>query len=447
MGDLTELQKQVSDTMHEKGWNPKEIQHESPAIERVIADIQGVKPPRYSKTVQPVDGSYLSASARHKPALANRLADNLSQRVMRSLAPVRGKVMQNPVESAAQIALGAKSVEKSQALYNMLGLLDKFYGNDVIESRYSLSAQMYAQYLQQPNKSNPGESAPAGDVTEDFGQGHSDLSDHMSMFQEWIETAEPFFRLISKHIDRTMNPVNTSRIKHTRIEDEDGDHTDLEQLDLAQFSKISSESLQTFAASPQLTGLFLDEMTMEIKYRHEMRRYIDVFVVDQSGSMAGYHILRAAAFIFNRLEKVEKGDAMVAIMEFDTAARMYNIPKELAEDKPRWLIDTKKKAQWAMKNVVRKYVSMAGGGTDIPVGVKAGVELAYKMEEYGGVMPNITVVTDDDTSISSLDPKTLPMPVNGLALKGNTYLQNFCVATGGMYNNLEQITLNVRNLE
>lgn len=445
-------QADIAGSARKHGMNDGDIRNEMPAMEQVLSDLSGKTMPRYSKHHRPFDGSYLSGYAINKPSMANAMLQNLSQRVGKSLSPVAPVVYggdEEAMEHTMAIASGAQAMKEVESFYQRMGLLRQIYrGGDVVEDRYALSSDMYAQYIMEQMGGGGGSDSDSSDdndieVEEASGPGHDETEKRIEKFKEWVMTLEPYMRILSKYIDKTIG-APTERIKNTRVDNEDGEELDVVELDVNQLAKMTQDSFTTLASNRHWAALNIEDMTMEQRYDNKTKRYIDVFVVDNSGSMNGDPIFKAATYLYNRLEKVVKGWAMLAVIEFSTNANTYLIPEELAEGKPRWLIDTPKKAKWAMKHIIYRYANMNGGGTDIPAGVKRGIELSLEMEKhYGGHKPNITVITDDDGSIARLDPETIDIPVNGLALSDNYQLQNFCIKTGGTYYNLDEIKLSV----
>lgn len=443
-------QADIAGSAVQAGMKDNDMRNEMPAMEQVLSDLSGKAMPKYSKYHQPYSGSYLSGYAKNKPSLANAMLENLSQRVGKGLSPVAPMVYgggESAMDHTMAIAMGAQGMKEVESFYKRMGLLKDIYrGGDIVEDRYALSSNMYAQYLmEQMGGSGGNGNDEEGSEIEvgEGGEGHDDMEGNIQKFHDWVISLEPYMRILSKYIDKTIG-APTERIKQTRVDDEDGEELDIVELDVNQLAKMTQDSFTTLAVDRHWAALNIEDMTMEQRYENMTKRYIDVFVVDNSGSMNGDPIFKAATYLYNRLEKVVKGWAMLAIIEFSTSANTYLIPEELADDKPRWLIDTPKKARWAMKHIIYRYANMSGGGTDIPSGVNRGVELSKKMEEhYGGIKPNITVITDDDYSISSLSPESINIPVNGLALSSNHHLQNFCIRTGGTYYNLDEIRLDV----
>lgn len=441
--ELSERQLNIVGNLTAAGWNQDQIAYELPAVERIVDDLEGVKPSRFSARNKPPQGSYL-ANSTESPGMANALINNLSQRVMGALNPAaRAITKQRPIDVARMIAVGAKSIEENRSIWEGMGLMNKVYGgSDVVENRYAMAAEMLSNYLQ--THPMPDWDMPMGKASDKPPCGlcpnpTMDFSAFIDEFKDWMDSMEYHMQLVSKEIDRTIGSP-ASRIKHLKIYDEEGDKTDITDLDWSNFNRITPDSLAILASDKTVAALTIDTYTMTEQYIEETRKYIDVFVVDQSSSMSDYGcIIKACAFLLNRLDKVIDGYAMCAVIDFDTKARIYELPRNIAGDKPLWMIDTPEKAKWAKLNIVKQYASFVGGGTSIPAGVNKGIELSKEMEKHGGILPNITVVTDDDNSIAQLDASLITIPVNGLALKGNTDLQDFCISTGGGYNNMQLI--------
>lgn len=452
MSELSQRQRKIISRMSDAGWNGTKINYELPAMEAVNAVLESDELPTYSSNNPPPKGSYLFHQGQIRPQRANALVQNLGQRIALNLRPVASQLyFKDSVEVTQAIAEGAQAIDQTKSFYDQMGLLkDLYIGEDIVESRYAASAQLYAKFLMEEASSSLSSMGTEGDGNPQMNtadaeeyDGDPNMQAEIKKFAKWVATLEPYMRIISKYIDKTIG-APTQRIKKTKTQDPEGDEVDIVDLDIMQMNRMTYDSLATFAVDRKWATLNLDNMTMEERYTTMTKKYIDVFVVDNSGSMDG-HIFRAASYLWNRLDKVVKGWAMLAIVEFTTGASVIQLPESIAQGKPRWLIDTPEKAKWAMENIIMRYANFTGGGTDIPAGVREGIKLSQKMEEeFNGHKPNITVITDDDTSIAMMNPKdTSGIPVNGLALSENTPLQNFCIQTGGTYYNLDQIEMNL----
>lgn len=498
MNNDMEMREEIAKRLvNDTNWSDGGVAYELPAIVRIANDLVGAETPPYSAKNPTRPGEYTHQFARRGQfAQANAVLNNLSSRVQSSLNRNKSfkSSREDALDTAINIANGARALGNSGTLYRELGLLNRIYSDgDPLESRYAFAAEMYEQFKNDPSQNQPNDFGeeqeeqqfdPFGDMSEldgdpgDFGDGDGSPGDfdadendnqdgesdflpedrsgnknpgakQLQKFYDYVAAAVPWLELISKYIDHAIE-TPAKRHKTTRIQDDEGDEIDLEDLSLDKLSRISQESMSIFASNRKLAALTLDDMTYAEQYKTESKKYIDVFVVDNSGSMSGDRIFRAAAFIYNRLDKVIKNQAMLAIVQFDDSTNLFLLPRDLAKDEPRWLINTPEKAKWVQRKLLLRYARMTGGGTNIPLGLIAGVKIAEKMQEWGGVLPNVTIVTDDDNGIlymSSTLRKMVTMPVNGIALANNDSLIKFCDSTGGMYNALEQIEMNAAKLQ
>lgn len=486
--------------MNEHSWPASQARYEMPAIGRITTDLEGGEYPPYGRTFKPDKNSYISQFVRKdgQYTMANNMLNNVADRVRRALE--RNKKYdpraQSPEETSLAIANGAKALSESEELYRFLGLWDDIYRDkNVVENRYARAAEMYESYMNNPpSDSDPfenmgmpekfdpssldseanestGDSESDPDEYDDDGDGDEEESGNeesennaveapqlggsqnpsdkeIKKFYEYIKYGLPYFDLISQFIDRCVD-TPAKRTTASKIQDDMGDHFEIEDMDLDKIHRMTQDGLAMLASDRALTAVMIEDLTIWEQYKTESYKYIDVFVVDNSSSMARPdRIFKALAFIYNRLDKVIEGKAMLGIVEFDTGTRVLTLPKRLIlPNRPSWMIETPEQAKWMQKYLIRRYCAGVNGGTNIPAGVATGVKMARKMEELGGVLPNITVVTDDDSSAALIDPSTVNMPVNGIGCANNSHLAIYCAKSGGMYNNLEQVETNPNKIK
>lgn len=428
------------------------IRQEYPAIDGLLYGLNHMVPPRYdNKTNHVPQDSYLSGYQK-RPVIASAMRDNLVNAVVHELNN-QGYEQREPIEHIVEkIAAGAAAIEEREYAYRNAGLLNPIYGSsDIVEHRYALAAKFLAQKQKQDDagggqrKQGDPDGMEYQEATGDPDSGHGE--DDIEEFINHILRLEPYMPIISKYIDQCFG-APTERVRHTKVADEDGEKIEIVDFDFDNPSNITLDSLVTMAVpNAHYNAMMMDELTAEERYTELTKKYIDVFVVDQSSSMSSnQYIIRAAAYLYNRLEKVIKGWAMLSIVEFNTQAKIMTLPKELAGDDPAWMIDTPKKAQYMQQSIIERYLNFHGGGTNIPSGVYAGARLAIEMEKHGGILPNITVITDDDYSITECDHGQVKMPVNGVGVKYNQEMENYCIMTGGKYYHIDDISLNPKQI-
>jgi uncharacterized protein with von Willebrand factor type A (vWA) domain len=145
-------------------------------------------------------------------------------------------------------------------------------------------------------------------------------------------------------------------------------------------------------------------------------------LVDGSGSMSGKRHFKATGVVMNRLKAVLSGDAEVFVSVFDTS--MGKVERASTPEEARKLI--KKFAEG----------NFSGGGTDIAAAVRTAHKFIEKAIADGAALyrPEVVVLTDDDTSITSLKKAEIPgTRVHGFAMEcQNKSLVAFAQSTGGV---------------
>ena len=152
------------------------------------------------------------------------------------------------------------------------------------------------------------------------------------------------------------------------------------------------------------------------------RKQAIFILLDGSGSMSGRKHWKATGVVMNRLKAVLSGDAVVYLSVFDTQISKPDCAS--TPEKARALIQKFSKGNYS------------GGGTDIAAAVKAAYQFIEKEIEAGAALyrPEVVVLTDEDTSVSSLRKSEIPgTRVHGFAMeRKNPSLVAFARSTGGV---------------
>ncbi|MFA6018124.1 MAG: vWA domain-containing protein [Patescibacteria group bacterium] len=193
---------------------------------------------------------------------------------------------------------------------------------------------------------------------------------------------------------------------------------------LGELSRVSPTAWATRQENP--TYFLYQAVTGQLPIRERVttiEKKQSIFIlVDGSGSMSGKRHWKATGVVMNRLKAVLAGDAEVFLSVFDTS--MGHVDHAGTPEEARKLV---KKFQ--SKN-------FSGGGTDIAASIKAAHAFIEKKIAEGAALyrPEIVVLTDDDTSVSSLKRTDIPgTKVHGFAMDvANKSLIDFARSTGGV---------------
>jgi uncharacterized protein with von Willebrand factor type A (vWA) domain len=193
---------------------------------------------------------------------------------------------------------------------------------------------------------------------------------------------------------------------------------------LGELSKVSPSAWATRQQSP--TYFLYQAVTGALPVRERVtrmeRKQAIYILVDGSGSFSGRKHFKATGVVMNRLKAVLTGDAVVWVSVFDT-----DLSKAVCANTPE-------EARKLIKEFSER--NFSGGGTDIAGAVKAAHQDIEKRIKKGEALyrPEVVVLTDDDTSVSSLKISEIPgTRVHGFAVESkNPSLVALAKATGGV---------------
>lgn len=194
--------------------------------------------------------------------------------------------------------------------------------------------------------------------------------------------------------------------------------------DMAELAKVSTPAWATYCKNKSyfLYQAVSHQLPVRERVTRVERKQAIFILVDGSGSMRGKKHWKATGVVMNRLKAVISGDAEVFVSVFDTKlgkVRRASNPQE---------------ARDLMRDFARG--NFTGGGTDIAESVKAAHKFIEDAIKGGAALyrPEICVLTDEDTSVSSLSRGDIPgTRVHGFAMEvANTSLVSFAKSTGGV---------------
>ena len=229
---------------------------------------------------------------------------------------------------------------------------------------------------------------------------------------------------VSRHLD-TLSKLRVRRKSEPEV-DPDGD--EVRSRPIKGLSELARVNKTAWATRTRSSAYFLyqavsGQLTVRERIRRSEQKQILFILLDGSGSMdSGQRHYKATGVVMNRLKAVIQGDAEVHLAVFD--GRMYE---------PRSARNSAE-AKALMQSVLQQNYS--GGSTDIAGAIRSAEGWIEKEMEGRDDLyrPEIVVLTDDDTSISSLSIAELHgTKVHGFAMeRSNKSLVDFCKSTGGI---------------
>lgn len=229
---------------------------------------------------------------------------------------------------------------------------------------------------------------------------------------------------VSRHLD-TLSKLRVRRKSEPEV-DPDGD--EVRSRPIKGLSELARVNKTAWATKSRSSAYFLyqavsGQLTVRERIRRSEQKQILFILLDGSGSMGdGQRHYKATGVVMNRLKAVVQGDAEVHLAVFDGKMYEPHSARNPAE------------AKALMQSVLQQNYS--GGSTDIAGAIRSAEEWIEKEMEGRDDLyrPEIVVLTDDDSSISSLSIAELHgTKVHGFAMEeSNKSLVDFCKSTGGI---------------
>lgn len=228
-------------------------------------------------------------------------------------------------------------------------------------------------------------------------------------------------------ISRQLDQISKLQLHKQVKMEEDPTGDEVRQRPIRNLGELSRVSKSAWGMRQQNETYFLYQaVTGQLPVRERVTRnekkqcvYI---LVDGSGSMNGRRHYKASGVVMNRLKAVIEGDAEVWVSVFDTSlsrAKVARTPEEA-------------------RQLIKEFTNgnFRGGGTDIAGSVREAHKQIEERIKSGEAIyrPEIVVLTDDDSSVSSLKPSEVSgTKIHGFAIESrNASLVTFAKATGGV---------------
>lgn len=228
-------------------------------------------------------------------------------------------------------------------------------------------------------------------------------------------------------ISRKLDQFTKLQVRKQKLVEVDPAGEEIRQRPIKHLGELSRVPASAWATRQQSPTYFLYKaVTGQLPVRERVTRLEKkqaIFIlVDGSGSMRGRKHWKATGVVMNRLKAVLSGDAYVFVSVFDTS--LSDVDHASTPDQARKLIK-----KFAEKN-------FSGGGTDIGGAVRAAHKFIEDLIRQGGLIyrPEIVVLTDEDTSISSVNVSDVKgTRIHGFAMEvKNPSLVRFAQSTGGV---------------
>ncbi len=248
--------------------------------------------------------------------------------------------------------------------------------------------------------------------------------DRLKVAEDLVEGAD---RRVMLDISRKLDEFTKIQVRKQRLVDPDPAGDEIRQRPIKHLGELARINKSSWAIRQESPSLFLYRaVTGQLPVRERVTRLEKkqaIFILfDGSGSMSGKKHWKASGVVMNRLKAVLSGDAEVFLSVFDTGLKTihYAATPEQARE------------------LVKKFSAgnFSGGGTDIAGAVKAAHAHIQERIEAGALLyrPEIVVLTDEDTSVSSLKKNDVQgTRVHGFAMVvKNKSLVEFAKSTGGV---------------
>lgn len=274
--------------------------------------------------------------------------------------------------------------------------------------------------LDPDGKNHEVEKSPEGDGQK---SGAKSL-DRLKVAEDLVEGADKRVMLdISRKLDTFTKLQCRKQVKLE--EDPVGEET--RQRPIKHLGELNRVAKTAWATRQENPSYFLYQaVTGQLPVRERVtrieRKQAIFILIDGSGSMRGRKHWKASGVVMNRLKAVQSGDAEVWVSVFDTSlgrVEHAGTPEEA-------------------RQLVKKFAAgnFTGGGTDIAVAVRAAHKFVDDKIKAGEALyrPEIVVLTDEDSSVSSLKKSEIPNTrVHGFAMEvENKSLVAFAQSTGGV---------------
>lgn len=229
---------------------------------------------------------------------------------------------------------------------------------------------------------------------------------------------------VSRHLD-TLSKLRVRR-QVKPIADPEGDDVRSRPLKgLSELARVNKSAWATRAKSPAyfLYQAVSGQLSVRERVTRTDKKQVLFILLDGSGSMSdGSRHYKATGVVMNRLKAVLGGDAEVHLAVFDD--KMYEVRSAR----------TSAEAKALMQSMLQQ--NYGGGGTDIPTAIRSAKKwIEEEMQSRGDLYrPEIVILTDDDSSVSSLSAEELAgFRLHGFAMETeNPNLVSLCRETGGV---------------
>lgn len=264
-----------------------------------------------------------------------------------------------------------------------------------------------------------------GEETEQDGQrsGHQSLQ-RLKIAEDLVEGAD---KRVMLDISRKLDQFTKLQARRQKLVEPDPAGEEVQKRPIRHLGEMQRVEKTAWAMRQQNPSYFLYKaVTRQLQVRERVtrvkRKQAIFILVDGSGSMRGKKHWKATGVVMNRLKAVISGDAEVWVCVFDTDLTKVHhagTPEEARE-------------------LIKKFSkgNFTGGGTDIAGSVRSAHKFMEEKIKAGEALyrPEIVVLTDEDTSISSLKKSEIPdTRLHGFAMEvRNQSLVNFAKSTGGV---------------
>lgn len=268
---------------------------------------------------------------------------------------------------------------------------------------------------------------PEGETRDESKDGERSGDKGLSALKVAEKLSDPNKERLMLEISRKLEQITKLQVRRQRklVADPAGEERRMRPIEsVSELPKLTSTGWATATLDEDLFWMKVvrGELDVREKVTRQEKKQAVFILLDGSGSMKGRKHWKASGVVMHFLKAAAKGDCVVWLSVFDT--KLGKVDTATTPEEARAMIK---------KFMAGNY---SGGGTDIAAAVRSAHTFMAEKIKAGEALyrPEIVVLTDEDTSISSLKTSEIKgTRVHGFAMEQkNPALVKVARATGGI---------------